>query len=64
VLFVPDEARLSYLVSLPEGEDVGAAVNEAMRLIEETNPDLSGVLPRQYRARPSTLPPQDAIHRF
>jgi len=50
VLYVPDEARLSYLVSLPEGEDVGTAVNDAMKRIEQTNPDLSGVLPRQYRA--------------
>ena len=27
VLFIPDKARLSYLVALPEGEDLGAAVD-------------------------------------
>ncbi|MCI0635398.1 MAG: type I restriction-modification system subunit M N-terminal domain-containing protein [Actinobacteria bacterium] len=27
VLFVPDEARLSHLVHLPEGQDLGAAVD-------------------------------------
>ena len=50
VLFIPEPARLSFLVGLPEGEDVGAAVNQAMQAIEEANPDLRGVLPRQYRA--------------
>jgi type I restriction enzyme M protein len=53
VLFIPDEARLSYLVRLPEGDDIGAAVNNAMRVIEEANPDLSGVLPRSYRGMES-----------
>ena len=54
VLFVPNAARLSYLVNLPEGEDIGAAVNEAMKLIEDTNPDLRDVLPRQYRTMESS----------
>ncbi|MDR0432226.1 MAG: type I restriction-modification system subunit M, partial [Bifidobacteriaceae bacterium] len=53
VLFIPEEARLSHLVNLPEGEDVGAAVNAAMQAIEDANPDLRGVLPRQYRAMES-----------
>ena len=56
VLFVPDEARLSYLVSLPEEHDLGAAVDTAMRLIETNNPDLKDVLPKGYqRLEKSTL---------
>ena len=48
VLYLPDEARFSHLLGLPEGADLGKAVNEAMRLVEEHNPELSGVLPRTY----------------
>ena len=54
VLFVPEEARLSHLVGLPEGDDVSAAVNQAMQSIEDANPDLRGVLPRQYRQMESS----------
>jgi type I restriction enzyme M protein len=49
VLFLPDEARLSGLVDLPEGEDLGEAVDGAMAAIEARNPELNGVLPRGYR---------------
>ena len=38
MLFVPDEARLSCLVDLPEGEDLGAAVDAAMQAIEAAQP--------------------------
>src|SRR4051812_33678829 len=56
VLFVPDEARLSGLVSLPEGEDLGAAVDVAMKAVELANPQLRDVLPRGYqRLERSTL---------
>ncbi len=48
VIFLPDVARFGYLLGLPEGDDLGKAVNEAMRVIEEQNPELSGVLPRTY----------------
>jgi type I restriction enzyme M protein len=48
VVYVPEEARFSHLLRLPEGEDLGRALNEAMRLIEEENEDLKGVLPRAY----------------
>ncbi|RYG86777.1 MAG: SAM-dependent DNA methyltransferase, partial [Alphaproteobacteria bacterium] len=37
VLFVDDGARFARLVAMPEGADLGHAVNEAMRLIEEFN---------------------------
>lgn len=56
VLFVPDEARLSHLVDLPEGDDLGAAVDAAMRAIETANPELKDVLPKGYqRLEKSTL---------
>ena len=48
VLFLPETARYEYLLHLPEGANLGQAVNDAMRLIEEENPDLAGVLPRSY----------------
>jgi type I restriction enzyme M protein len=49
VLFVPDEARLSHLVNLPEGQDLGAAVDTAMKAVETHNPELKDVLPKGYR---------------
>lgn len=48
VLYLPEEARFSYLVGLPEGENLGKAVNEAMKLVEEENPELRDVLPKTY----------------
>lgn len=36
VLYVPDESRLSYLVNLPEGKDVGKATDAALKAIEES----------------------------
>jgi type I restriction enzyme M protein len=49
VLYVPDEARLSHLVGLPEGDDIGKAVDEAIKAIEATNPELKDILPRGYQ---------------
>ena len=48
VLYLPDEARFSTLIKLPEGGNIGAAINDAMRAIEEENPDLKDVLPKTY----------------
>lgn len=45
VLFVPKVARLSGLVDLPEGEDLGASVDAAMKAVEAANPELRDVLP-------------------
>src|SRR5664279_4374820 len=56
VLFVPDAARLSGLVWLPEGENLGKAIDEAMKAVEAANPELRDVLPRGYqRLEKSTL---------
>jgi type I restriction enzyme M protein len=48
VLYLPEIARFSNLLQLPEGSDIGKAINEAMRAIEADNEDLRGVLPRTY----------------
>ncbi len=48
VLFVPEHARFSYLIALPEGTDMGKAVNDAMKEIEASNKDLAGILPKNY----------------
>lgn len=49
VLYVPDDARLSTLVALPEAVDLGAAADAAMRAIETHNPELKDVLPKGYQ---------------
>ncbi len=48
VMYVPETARFSYLRHLPEGSDIGQALNRAMETIEIENTDLKGVLPRDY----------------
>ena len=48
VLYLPDEARFQYLVQLPEGENIGRAINDAMKAVEEHNQDLKDVLPKTY----------------
>ncbi|MFZ1268915.1 MAG: class I SAM-dependent DNA methyltransferase [Anaerolineae bacterium] len=48
VLYLPETARFSALIQLPEGANIGAAINDAMRAIEAENPDLKDVLPKTY----------------
>ncbi len=48
VMYLPNEARFSTLLNLPEGADIGKAINEAMRAIETENEDLRDVLPKTY----------------
>lgn len=48
VLYVPEEARFRKLVELPEGADIGRAINEAMKAIEGENDELKDVLPKAY----------------
>ncbi len=48
VLYIPEHARFSYLISLPEGTDMGKVANDAMKEIEAFNKDLAGVLPKSY----------------
>ena len=49
VLFVPEKARFSYLIELPEGTDMGRAVNDAMKEIEAKNERLAGILPKTFK---------------
>jgi len=49
VMYVPEEARLSMLVDLPEADDLGAAVDAAMHHMEKHNPELKDVLPKGYQ---------------
>lgn len=48
VMYLPDEARFSFLLNLPEGADIGKAINEAMKAVERENEDLKGILPKTY----------------
>ena len=48
-LWLPEQARFSYLLQLAEGEDTGRKVNEAMRQIEAENEALKDVLPKIYQ---------------
>lgn len=55
ILYLAPEARFDYLLTLPEGEDIGAKVNAAMREVEKHNPPLAGVLPKTYNLFTGTL---------
>ncbi len=54
-VFLPDEARFSYLLALPETENLAEALNAAMRGVTEHNPDLAGVMPQGYGALPNSV---------
>jgi len=47
-MFLPDKAQFDYLVSLPESEDIGEAIDNAMKLIEDEYDNLKGVLPKNF----------------
>jgi len=49
-VYVPDEAKYDYLLSLPESENIGQKLNQAMEKIEEYNERLRWVLPKNYEA--------------
>src|SRR5512133_1455375 len=55
ILFMPEKARFSRLLELPEGTDIGKELNDAMRAIEEENESLRGVLPKTYTAMSGTV---------
>jgi type I restriction enzyme M protein len=55
VLYLPENARFSSLITLPEGANIGAAINDAMRAIEADNPDLVDVLPKTYNRFENSL---------
>ncbi|RYE58574.1 MAG: SAM-dependent DNA methyltransferase [Sphingobacteriales bacterium] len=47
-MFLPDKAQFDYLVSLPESADIGEAIDNAMKLIEDEYENLKGVLPKNF----------------
>ena len=48
VLYLPEASRFSSLFQLPESNNIGAAIYDAMSAIESNNPDLKNVLPKTY----------------
>ncbi len=55
VLFLAPGSLFGELLRLPEGANIGKAVNEAMKLIERDNPHMAGVLPKGYQIFESRL---------
>jgi type I restriction enzyme M protein len=54
-IYLTPASKFNYLLSLPESENIGKAVNEAFAEIEKYNPQLAGVLPHTYQIFNSTL---------
>ena len=55
VLFLPEAARFARLLELPGSENIGAAINDAMRAIEAENSELKDVLPKTYNRFENSL---------
>jgi len=55
VLYLPEKSRFGYLLNLPEGTDIGRAINDAMKAIEAENEDLKDVLPKTYTTLDKSL---------
>lgn len=49
-IYLPEAARFGRIASLPQGADVGAAIDHAMDVIEAEYAVLAGALPRGYTA--------------
>ena len=47
-MFLPETAQFDYLVSLPESADIGEAIDQAMKAIEDEYDNLKGVLPKNF----------------
>lgn len=54
-IYLPEVARYSYLLGLPETSNLAEALNTAMKSIVDNNPDLAGVLPQAYGALPDSV---------
>ncbi|MFK3936762.1 N-6 DNA methylase [Alkalihalobacillus sp. NPDC078783] len=57
VFMVPEEARWSYLVEKANDSNVKGILDNAMKLIEQENPELEGILPRIFQG--SNLPAEN-----
>jgi type I restriction enzyme M protein len=47
-MFLPEQSQFDYLVNLPESADLGEAIDNAMKSIEEEYENLRGVLPKNF----------------
>jgi type I restriction enzyme M protein len=47
-MYLPEKSQFDYLVALPEGTDIGEAIDNAMKLIEDEYDNLKGVLPKNF----------------
>ena len=45
--YLPEHARYSYLLNLPEDQDIAKAIEVAMESIEQHKPELAGSLPKE-----------------
>ncbi len=54
-IYLPEVARYSSLLALPESANLAEALNTAMKSIVDNNPDLAGVLPEAYGALPDAI---------
>ena len=54
-MYVPDAALFSNLLKLPEGEDLGKAVNSAMKALEAENESIKDALPKSYTVFENTI---------
>lgn len=54
-IYLPEVARYSYLLALPESTNLAEALNTAMKSVVDNNPDLAGVLPQAYGALPDAV---------
>lgn len=55
VIYLPDNARFSYILSQPEWADTWKLLNEAMKDIEEHNQELKWILPKSYTWLPNNI---------
>lgn len=47
-MYVPDQALFSKLLDLPEDTDLGKAINDAMRALEQENESIKDALPKNF----------------
>ena len=47
-MYLPEKSQFDYLVSLPESAEIGEAIDNAMKLIEDEYDNLKGVLPKNF----------------
>ena len=50
IFYVPEKARWEYLNKHSKDSNIGQIIDEALEEIEKENPDLKGVLPKQYNS--------------